>query len=205
MELQVTSMGGKAGKNITVSDEAFAREYNEPLIHQVVTAYLAAGRSGTHAQKTRSQVRGGGRKPYAQKGTGQARAGTIRSPLWRGGGKIFAAVTQDYSQKVNKKMYRAALSSIISELVRQGRLVVVEDLSLSAPKTKELAAKMAAMGLVDALLVTEQTDANLTLASRNIHRVNACAVSEINPVSLIKQEKVLITPGAVKKLQEMLA
>ena len=205
MELQVTSSGGKAGKSITVSDDAFAREYNEPLIHQVVTAYLAAGRSGTHAQKTRSQVRGGGRKPYAQKGTGQARAGTIRSPLWRGGGKIFAAVTQDYSQKVNKKMYRAALSSIISELVRQGRLVVIEDLSLSAPKTKELAAKMAAMGLIDALLVTEQTDTNLALASRNIHRVNACAVSEINPVSLIKQEKVLITPGAVKKLQEMLA
>lgn len=205
MELQVTSAGGKAGKNITVSDESFAREYNEPLIHQVVTAYLAAGRSGTHAQKTRSQVRGGGRKPYAQKGTGQARAGTIRSPLWRGGGKIFAAVTQDYSQKVNKKMYRAALSSIISELVRQGRLMVIEDLSLSAPKTKELVAKMTAMGLVDALLVTEQTDANLTLASRNIHRVNTCAVSEINPVSLIKQEKVLITPGAIKKLQEMLA
>ena len=205
MELQVTSSGGKAGTNITVSDEAFAREYNEPLIHQIVTAYLAAGRSGTSAQKTRSQVRGGGRKPYAQKGTGQARAGTIRSPLWRGGGKIFAAVTQDYSQKVNKKMYRAALSSIISELVRQGRLMVVEDLSLSAPKTKELVAKLAAMGLVDALLVTEQTDTNLALASRNIHRVNACAVSEINPVSLIKQEKVLITPGAIKKLQEMLA
>ncbi len=204
MELQVTSIAGKAGKNITVADEAFAREYNEPLIHQVVTAYLAAGRSGTHAQKTRSQVRGGGRKPYAQKGTGQARAGTIRSPLWRGGGKIFAAVTQDYSQKVNKKMYRAALSSIISELVRQDRLMVIEDLSLSAPKTKELAAKLAAMGLVDALLVTEQTDTNLSLASRNIHRVNACAVSEINPVSLIKQEKVLITPGAIKKLQEML-
>ena len=205
MELQVTSSGGKADNNITVSDEAFAREYNEPLIHQVVTAYLAAGRSGTSAQKTRSQVRGGGRKPYAQKGTGQARAGTIRSPLWRGGGKIFAAVTQDYSQKVNKKMYRAALSSIVSELVRQGRLIVVEDLSLSAPKTKELVAKLALMGLVDALLVTEQADTNLTLASRNIHRVNACAVSEINPVSLIKQEKILITPGAVKKLQEMLA
>ena len=205
MELQVTSSGGKADNNITVSDEAFAREYNEPLIHQVVTAYLAAGRSGTSAQKTRSQVRGGGRKPYAQKGTGQARAGTIRSPLWRGGGKIFAAVTQDYSQKVNKKMYRAALSSIISELVRQGRLIVVEDLSLSAPKTKELVAKLALMGLVDVLLVTEQADTNLTLASRNIHRVNACAVSEINPVSLIKQEKILITPGAVKKLQEMLA
>lgn len=205
MELQVRSSGGKAGNNITVSDEAFARDYNEPLIHQVVTAYLAAGRSGTSAQKTRSQVRGGGRKPYAQKGTGQARAGTIRSPLWRGGGKIFAAVTQDYSQKVNKKMYRAALSSIISELVRQERLIVVEDLSLSTPKTKELVAKLALMGLVDALLITEQADANLTLASRNIHRVNACAVSEINPVSLIKQEKILITPGAVKKLQEMLA
>lgn len=204
MELQVTSSGGKAGKSIMVSDDAFAREYNEPLIHQVVTAYLAAGRSGTHAQKTRSQVRGGGRKPYAQKGTGQARAGTIRSPLWRGGGKIFAAVTQDYSQKVNKKMYRAALSSIISELVRQGRLMVIEDLSLSAPKTKELAAKMAAMGLVDALLVTEQTDSNLALASRNIHRIDACAVSEIDPVSLIKRDKVLITPGAIKKLQEML-
>lgn len=205
MELQVLSSAGKAGKNITVSDDAFAREYNEPLIHQVVTAYLAAGRSGTHAQKTRSQVRGGGRKPYAQKGTGQARAGTIRSPLWRGGGKIFAAVTQDYSQKVNKKMYRAALSSIVSELVRQGRLIVIEDLSLSAPKTKELTVKLAAMGLTDVLLVTEQTDNNLVLASRNIHCVSACAVSEINPVGLIKREKVLITPGAVKKLQEMLA
>lgn len=205
MELQVTNASGKAGKGITVSDAAFARDFNEPLIHQVVTAYLAGGRSGTHAQKTRSEVRGGGRKPHAQKGTGRARAGTIRSPLWRGGGKTFAAVTQDYSQKVNKKMYRAAMSSIVSELVRQGRLVVVDELSLAAPKTKELVAKLKTFGLGDALLVTEQVDNNLALASRNVHRVQVCAVSEVNPVDLIKRDKVLITAAAVKKLEEMLA
>lgn len=205
MELQVTNSSGKEGKGITVSDVAFARDFNEPLIHQVVTAYLAGGRSGTHAQKTRSQVRGGGRKPHAQKGTGRARAGTIRSPLWRGGGKTFAAVTQDYSQKVNKKMYRAAMSSIVSELVRQGRFVVVDELSLAAPKTKDLVAKLSALGLSNVLLVTEQLDNNLVLASRNVHRVQACAVRDVNPVELIKRDKVLITAAAVKKLEEMLS
>lgn len=205
MELQVTNAAGTSGKAITVSDAAFAREYNPPLIHQVVTAYLAAGRSGTHAQKTRAQVRGGGRKPHAQKGTGRARAGTIRSPLWRGGGKIFAAVTQDYSQKVNKKMYRAAMSSIVSELVRSGRLVVVDDLAMAAPKTKDLASKLKAMGLIDVLLVTEQVDTNLLLAARNIPRVEACAVRAVNPVDLIKRDKVLISAAAVKKLEEMLS
>lgn len=205
MELQVTNSSGSAGKGMTVSDATFARDFNEPLIHQVVTAYMAAGRSGTHAQKTRSEVRGGGRKPHAQKGTGRARAGTIRSPLWRGGGKTFAAVTQDYSQKVNKKMYRAAMSSIVSELVRQGRLVVVDDFAMATPKTKDLATKLKGLGISDALVVTEQVDNNLSLASRNMNAVTVCAVRAVNPVDLIKRNKVLITSAAVKKLEEMLA
>ena len=205
MELQVTNSSGSAGQGMTVSDATFARDFNEPLIHQVVTAYMAAGRSGTHAQKTRSEVRGGGRKPHAQKGTGRARAGTIRSPLWRGGGKTFAAVTQDYSQKVNKKMYRAAMSSIISELVRQGRLVVVDDFAMPTPKTKDLAAKLKGLGISDALVVTDQADSNLSLASRNMNAVTVCAVRAVNPVDLIKRNKVLITSAAVKKLEEMLA
>jgi large subunit ribosomal protein L4 len=204
MELQTTNASGGAGKNISVSETTFGREFNEALIHQVVTAYMAAGRAGTHAQKTRSQVRGGGRKPFAQKGSGRARAGTIRSPLWRGGGKIFAAVTQDYSQKVNKKMYRAAMCAILSELVRQGRCVVTEDFKMSSPKTKELAAQLKTLGLDDVLIVTDQTDASLTLAARNMPFVQACTAREINPVDLIRREKVLVTVGAVKQIEEML-
>jgi large subunit ribosomal protein L4 len=204
MELQLTNASGGAGKSISVSETTFGREFNEALIHQVVTAYMAAGRAGTHAQKTRSQVRGGGRKPFAQKGSGRARAGTIRSPLWRGGGKIFAAVTQDYSQKVNKKMYRAAMSAILSELVRQGRCVVTEEFKVASPKTKELAAQLKALGLNDVLIVTDQADAGLTLASRNMPFVQACTAREINPVDLIRREKVLVTVGALKQIEEML-
>lgn len=201
MELQLASASGK----ISVSDATFSRDFNEPLIHQVVTAYLAAGRAGTHAQKTRSQVRGGGRKPFAQKGSGRARAGTIRSPLWRGGGKIFAAVTQDYSQKVNKKMYRAALSSILSELIRQDRLVVVNELKVAAPKTKELVAQLKKLSLDDVLIVTDAVDANLGLAARNLPSVQACAAHQVNPVDLIGSDKVLMTVAALKQIEEMLA
>lgn len=201
MDLQLTGAAGK----VSVSDAAFAREFNETLVHQVVTAYLAAGRSGTHAQKTRSQVRGGGRKPFAQKGSGRARAGTIRSPLWRGGGKIFAAVTQDYSQKVNKKMYRAAMSVIVSELVRQGRMVVVKEMNVPAPKTRELAAQLKKMSLDDVLIVTDASNENLNRAARNIPRVDVCEARKVNPVDLIRAEKVLMTVGAIKQIEEMLA
>jgi large subunit ribosomal protein L4 len=204
MELQLSGAGGASGK-VSVSDAAFARDFNEPLIHQIVTAYLAAGRAGTHAQKTRSQVRGGGRKPFSQKGSGRARAGTIRSPLWRGGGKIFAAVTQDYSQKVNKKMYRAALSSIISELIRQDRLVVVNEFKIGAPKTKELTAQLKKLNLSDVLIVSDAADANLDLAARNIPSVKTCAARQVNPVDLIGSDKVLVTVAALKQIEEMLA
>ncbi len=204
MELQLASVAGAAGK-VSVADATFSRDFNEPLIHQVVTAYLAAGRSGTHAQKTRSQVRGGGRKPFAQKGSGRARAGTIRSPLWRGGGKIFAAVTQDYSQKVNKKMYRAALSSIVSELIRQERLIVVNEFKVPAPRTKELAAQLKKLNLDNVLIVTDAMDANLELAARNIPAVRTCSAHQINPVDLIGADKVLVTVAALKKIEEMLA
>jgi large subunit ribosomal protein L4 len=189
---------------VSVSDVAFAREYNEDLVHQVVTAYMAGARQGTRAQKTRSDVRGGGKKPWRQKGTGRARAGTIRSPIWRSGGVTFAARPQDHSQKVNRKMYRAALCSIMSELARQDRLVVVESLDLEAPKTKLLVKQLGEYGLEAALIVSVDVGENLYLAARNLHKVDVRDVDGIDPVSLIGHEKVVVTVDAVKKFEEML-
>jgi len=190
---------------VEVTDATFGKEFNEALVHQVVTAYLAAGRQGTRAQKTRSQVSGGGKKPFRQKGTGRARAGTIRSPLWRSGGVTFAARPQDHSQKVNRKMYRAAMRSILSELVRQERLVVVEEFSVETPKTKQLVAKLAELGLEKALIVTEEVDANLYLAARNIPNVDVVDVAAADPVSLVAFDKVLVTVSALRKFEEKLA
>ncbi|MEL0657534.1 MULTISPECIES: 50S ribosomal protein L4 [Psychromonas] len=190
---------------LEVSDTTFGREYNEALVHQVVVAYAAGARQGTRAQKTRSDVRGGGKKPWRQKGTGRARAGTIRSPIWVGGGVTFAARPQDHSQKVNKKMYRGAVRSILSELVRQDRLIVVEKFTVEAPKTKELAAKLKDMDLKDVLIITEELDENLFLAARNLYKVDVRDVQGIDPVSLIAFDKVLVTADAVKKIEESLA
>lgn len=204
MELNVAKPGSGAAGTVQVSDATFARDYNEDLVHQVVTAYMAAGRQGTRAQKTRSEVRGGGKKPWRQKGTGRARAGTIRSPLWRGGGVIFAAKPQDHSQKVNKKMYRAALQVILSELARKERLVVVENFALEQPKTKSLVKALGEYGLQDVLIVSDEVTENLYLASRNLHKVDVRDVQGVDPVSLVAFDKVLITVPALKKFEEML-
>ncbi|WP_421846853.1 50S ribosomal protein L4 [Marinomonas sp.] len=201
MNLNLTGAEG----TVEVSDVAFAREYNEALVHQVVTSYLAGARQGSRAQKTRSEVAGGGRKPWKQKGSGRARAGTIRSPLWRSGGVTFAAKPQDHSQKVNKKMYRAAMRTIWSELVRQDRLVVVEELKLEAPKTKLFIAKMAELNIENALIVSDNLDDNLFLAARNIPNVDVRDAASIDPVSLIAYDKVLVTVGALKQVEEALA
>ncbi|WP_341502817.1 50S ribosomal protein L4 [Gallaecimonas sp. GXIMD4217] len=190
---------------LEVSEATFGREFNEALVHQVVVAYAAAARQGTRAQKTRSEVSGGGKKPFRQKGTGRARAGTIRSPIWRSGGVSFAAKPQNFEQKVNKKMYRGAIKSILSELVRQERLLVVENFGVEAPKTKELAAKLKELELNDVLIVTEEVDENLFLAARNLYKVDVRDVAGIDPVSLIAFDKVLMTAGAVKQIEEMLA
>ena len=190
---------------LEVSDATFGREFNEALVHQVVVAYAAGARQGTRAQKNRSDVRGGGKKPWRQKGTGRARSGTIRSPIWVGGGVTFAARPQDHSQKVNKKMYRGAVKSILSELVRQDRLIVVENFSVEAPKTKELKAKLNDMDLKDVLIITEELDENLFLAARNLYKVDVRDVQGIDPVSLIAFDKVLVTASAVKKIEESLA
>ncbi len=196
--------GARAAERVEVADSAFAARLNEPLVHQVVTAYMAGARAGTKAQKTRAQVRGGGRKPWRQKGTGQARAGSIRSPIWRGGGVTFAAVPRDYSQKVNRKMYRAAMRCIVSELVRQDRLVVIENLSIENIKTKELVTKLEAMGVNDVLLVVEEPTEELLLSSRNLHWVAVQESRDLNPVSLMAFERVLVTREALKKLEERL-
>lgn len=193
-----------ANGSVEVSELAFGKEFNEALVHQVVTAYLAGGRQGTRAQKTRSEVSGGGRKPWRQKGTGRARAGTIRSPIWRSGGVTFAAKPQDHSQKVNKKMYRAAIRCIFSELVRQERLVVVEELKLEAPKTKLMVAKLKELDLSDVLVITEAVDLDLYLSARNLPKVDVRDVAAIDPVSLVGSEKVLVTVAALKKIEEML-
>ena len=190
---------------LQVSETTFGREFNEALVHQVVVAYAAAARQGTRAQKTRSEVSGGGKKPWRQKGTGRARAGTIRSPIWRGGGVTFAAKPQDHSQKVNRKMYRGAIQSILSELVRQERLVVVEKFGVDAPKTKELLTKLQALDLKDVLIVTPEVEENLFLAARNLYKVDVRDVTGIDPVSLIAFDKVLMTADAVKQIEEMLA
>ncbi|WP_019613676.1 50S ribosomal protein L4 [Psychromonas ossibalaenae] len=190
---------------LEVSDATFGREFNEALVHQVVVAYAAGARQGTRAQKNRSDVRGGGKKPWRQKGTGRARSGTIRSPIWVGGGVTFAARPQDHSQKVNKKMYRGAVKSILSELVRQDRLIVVEQFSVEAPKTQELKAKLKELDLKDVLIITEELDENLFLAARNLYKVDVRDVQGIDPVSLIAFDKVLVTADAVKKIEESLA
>jgi large subunit ribosomal protein L4 len=195
----------QGGASVSVSDAVFGAEYKEGLIHQVVTAYMNAARSGSKKQKTRSEVRGGGAKPWRQKGTGRARAGTIRSPIFRTGGVTFAARPRNYEQKVNRKMYRGALRSILSELVRQDRLVVVEAFGVEAPKTKELLGKLKDLDASDALIVTEQFDENLMLASRNLYHVGATSVAEVGPVSLIGFDKVIMTSGALKALEEKLA
>lgn len=204
MELSVLKPGNAEAGTVSVSDVAFAREYNEDLVHQVVTAYMAGARAGTRAQKNRAAVRGGGKKPWRQKGTGRARAGTIRSPIWRSGGVTFAAQPQDHSQKVNRKMYRAALRSIMSELARQDRLMVVESLDLEAPKTKLLVKQLGEYGVDNVLIVSTEVNENLYLAARNLHKVDVRDVEGIDPVSLIGHDKVMVTVDAVKKFEEML-
>jgi len=193
-----------AGGSIEVSEVAFGRDFNEALVHQVVTAYLAGGRQGTRKQKTRSEVSGGGRKPWNQKGTGRARAGTIRSPIWVGGGRAFAARPQDHSQKVNRKMYRAAMQCILAELVRQERLIVVETFELAEAKTKAMLVKLAEFGATDALIVTEVVETGLYLAARNIPKIDVVDAAGINPVSLVGSEKVIMTVAALKKIEELL-
>lgn len=190
--------------SVEVADSAFGAEFNEPLVHQVVTAYLAGGRAGTKAQKNRAQVRGGGAKPWRQKGTGRARAGSIRSPIWVGGGRAFAARPRNHAQKVNRKMYRGALKSVLSELVRQDRLVVTESLTLEAPKTRELADKLKALGLDNVLIVNEAFDENVFLSARNLPNVGICDVAAVDPVVLLRFEKVLITLPALKLIEERL-
>jgi len=196
---------GPDGAGLEVSDKAFGREFNETLVHQVVTAYMAGGRAGTKRQKSKAEVRGGGRKPHNQKGGGRARAGSIRSPIWVGGGRTFAARPRDYSQKVNRKMYQGAMRALLSELARLDRLVVVESLALEAPKTRLLAGRLRELGLADVLVLVEAYDEKLDLASRNLHGVSVLPVSAVDPVSLVRHEKVLATVGAVRMLEEKLA
>ena len=191
--------------NVDVADSAFGAEFNEPLVHQVVTAFLAGGRAGTKAQKNRAAVRGGGAKPWRQKGTGRARAGTIRSPIWVGGGRTFAAQPRDHSQKVNKKMYRAALRSVFSELVRQDRVIVTESITMDAPKTKELAEKLKALELTNVLIVNEAFDENVFLSARNLADVGICDATAVDPVVLMRFEKVLITLPALKLIEGRLS
>ena len=192
------------GNAIKVSEATFGRDFSEALVHQVVTAYLAGARAGTKAQKTRSDVRGGGRKPWKQKGTGRARSGTIRSPIWRGGGQTFAARPRDHSQKVNRKMYRGALQAILSELVRQERLVVMDSFELSSPKTSEFLGKLNGLEFEKGLIVTAEVDGNLFLATRNIPNVYVLDVAGLDPVSLVAADKVIMTVDAVKKIEEWL-
>jgi large subunit ribosomal protein L4 len=191
--------------SVDVLDSAFGVDYNEALVHQVVTAHLSGARAGTKAQKNRAAVRGGGAKPWAQKGTGRARAGTIRSPIWVGGGRTFAAKPRSYKQKVNKKMYRAAMRSMLSELVRQDRLVIVKDLALEAPKTKLLATKLKELELSSVLILNEAFDEKLFLAARNLPNVGICDVASIDPVVLIRFDKVLVTLPALKLIEERLS
>ena len=205
MELQIQSFaGGASAGNITLSDAVFGCEYNEPLIHQVVTAYMAAARSGTKAQKTRADVRGGGAKPWRQKGLGRARSGTSSSPIWRSGGATFAARPRDYSQKVNRKMYRGAVTSILSELVRQERLLVVDEVALTEAKTKNLVANLKALNVDNVLLVTEEINENVYLAARNLHRVGVVDVETVDPTLLIGFDHVVISKEALTRLEERL-
>jgi large subunit ribosomal protein L4 len=201
MKMELAVAGGNA---IDVSEATFGRDFSEALVHQVVTAYLAGGRAGTRAQKTRSDVRGGGRKPWNQKGTGRARAGTIRSPIWRGGGVTFAARPQDHSQKVNRKMYRGALQAILSELVRQERLIVLDSFELETPKTTEVLKRLSDLDFERGLIITPEVDGNLFLATRNVPNVYVLDVAGLDPVSLVAADKVIMTVEAVKKIEEWL-
>ena len=201
MDINLHSSNNK----LSVSDAIFGAEFNEPLVHQVVVAYMNGARAGTKKQLTRGEVRGGGKKPWKQKGTGRARAGTIRSPLWRHGGRHFAAVPRDHSQKVNRKMYRGAIRAILGELNRQGHLIVVESFAVDAPKTKSLLAQLDKIGANDILIVTENVEKNLALSSRNLASVEVIDVKAVDPVSLLSYEKVLMTQDAVKKLEAWLS
>ena len=205
MNLNISDRGkGLTKEAIDISEVTFGREYNEALIHQVVVAYMATRRQGTKSLKTRSEVRGGGAKPYRQKGTGRARAGTIRSPIWRGGGQTFAAKPRDYSQKVNRKMYRGAMRSILSELIRQDRIIVTNNFSVEAPKTKEVQSLLKDFALENVLVVVEELDHNLYLGARNLKNVDVVDVQGVDPVTLIGSEKVLFTVSALKRLEEVL-
>ena len=201
MELQIQGGSG----SVKVSDETFGQDFRESLVHQVVTACMAGTRAGTVRQKNRTEVSGGGRKPWRQKGTGRARSGTIRSPLWRTGGRAFAARPRDYTQKINRKMYRGAMRSILSELVRQDRLVAVESIAVDAPKTRDLVAKLKELGADNALIVSDMPDDNLFLAARNLPHVAVCDAAGADPVSLVGFDKVVITANALKQLEERLA
>jgi large subunit ribosomal protein L4 len=206
MELKVLNEQGQSTSSVSASDEAFGREYNESLVHQVVTAYLANARSGTRAQKDRSAVRHSTKKPWRQKGTGRARAGMTSSPLWRGGGKVFPnSPDENFSHKLNRKMFRAGLSSILSQLAREERLAVVENFTIDAPKTKLLTQKLKGMGLESVLIITDAVDDNLHLSSRNLPHVNVVTVSNADPVSLIRHDKVIVTRNAVAKIEELFA
>jgi large subunit ribosomal protein L4 len=204
MTLQIPSANSE-GSALAVSESVFGHEFNESLVHQLVVAYLAAGRSGTKAQKSRSDVSGGGAKPWRQKGTGRARAGTSRSPIWRTGGVTFAANGRNYKQKLNKKMYRVAMRSIFSELLRQGRLLVSDDISPAEPKTKTLLNRLKNLGFTKGLLITDKLDSNLQLAARNLPNVEVWEVGILSPVALVNSEKVIITPGAAKKIEAVLS
>lgn len=200
MQLNATN-----GATVEVSDAVFGADYNEPLVHQVVTAYLAGARAGTKAQKNRAAVSGGGSKPYRQKGTGRARAGTTRSPLWRSGGKVFAAEPRSYAQKVNRKMYRGAVRAILSELARAERLVVLTQWQLAAPKTKEVAAKLGELSVASALIVVENHDDPLFLGARNLPHVDVATAASVDPVSLVGFEHVVCTEAALRRLEERFA
>ncbi len=205
MELKIEKSGKKQAGTMSVADNVFAAKFNEPLIHQVLVSYMAGSRSGTKAQKSRSEARGGGKKPWRQKGTGRARAGTIRSPIWRGGGVTFAAKSRDFSKKINKKMFRGAMRSIFSELVRQKRFVCVDEFDVSESKTKLVKEKLDKLGLKEVLIITEGLSENLYLGVRNIPKVDVMDSNEIDPYSLIGFEKVLITQAAVEKVEEWLS
>lgn len=206
IEVNLSKLGNQSGAaTVSVSEETFGKEFNEALVHQAVVTYLAGARQGTVQQKTRSDVRGGGRKPWRQKGSGRARAGTTRSPLWRSGGVTFAARPQDHSRKINRKMYRGAMRSILSELLRQDRLIVVEHFTLDSHKTKDLAIKLKEFAVENVLIVADEVAENLYLAARNLHKVDVLDVAGLDPVSLIGFEKVIMTVPALKKVEEMLA
>ena len=200
--MKIELLSSTKNKDISISNDVFSKEFNESLIHQAVVSFMAASRQGSAKQKNRSEVRGGGKKPYRQKGTGRARAGTIRSPLWRGGGVTFAARPRDYSKKLNKKMYRAAIKSIFSELVRQNRLVAIEKPVLEKPKTKEIASFLNEFSLSKVLIIIDELDMNLYLSARNIPNVDVITVREINPVNLLKPQKVAVTSEALKQIEE---